>query len=252
MRKNMYIVVWQDMLTQIRNYKWFKTKTEGGESTGFWLLYWFLIFPTVMSIFEEKRKAVIYVSFVCGMVLSSLLGRTCPMRLPKIMYLCPMEAKERRQYLVISYVTKIILVTLLSCVVEAIPYTMGCVAWYEAVIAVFSIVMAAIGMNMAGGNRTFQSSDEKDIALKKRCSSYPLWLMGQQIYAMFYYVIMFLGREMVAGENMPWLTMVLYLILSVINLLLTLMLLTFFRRTTEVLMNYEMVYEVDRTRRSAS
>lgn len=252
MRKRMYIVVWQDMLTQIRNYKWFKTKTEGGASTGFWLLYLFCILPTVLNMFQEKKRAVIYFSFVGGLVLSMLMGRICPMRLPKIMYLCPMEAKERRQYLVISYVTKIFLVTLLSCVVEVIPYALGYVTWYAAVMAVFSIVMAAIGMNVAGGDRAFQPSDEKDRALKKRCSSYPLWLIGQQIYAMFYFVIMFLGQEVVDGENMPWIIMALCLFLSVINLSLTLKLLSFFQETTEVLMNYEMVYETDRVRRSTT
>ncbi len=252
MRKKMYIVVWQDMLTQIRNYRWFKTTAEGGESTGFWLLYLFLILPIVSSIFEEKRKAVIYFSFTCGLVLSSLLGRICPMRLPKIMYLCPMEAKERRQYLKISYVTKVMISVLLSCIVLAIPLSLGYVTWYSALIAIFSIAMLAIGTNMTGGDKVFQTSDTRGRALKKSCSSYHLWMIGQQIYAMFYFVIMLFRQEVVDGENMSWIIMALCLFLSVINLSLTLKLLSFFQGTTEVLMNYEMVYEVDRTRRSAS
>ena len=252
MRKKMCIVVWHDMLTQIRHYKWFKKEKENGVSTVLWLLYFWGILPAVTGMFQEKRRAVIYFSFLCGLVLSVTLGRICPMRLPKIMYLCPMEARERRQYLMISYVTKILLVTLLSCAIEVIPYALGYVTWYAAVMAVFSIVMVAIGMNMAGGERAFLPSDEKDRALKKRCFGYPAWLVGQQIYAMLYYVVIFIEQEVMERESMPWLMIVFYLVLSAINLLLTVMVLTFFQGTTEVLMNYEMVYETDRVRRSTS
>lgn len=34
-KKNMCVVVWRDMLTQIRNYKWFKSNRDNGSITFF-------------------------------------------------------------------------------------------------------------------------------------------------------------------------------------------------------------------------
>lgn len=253
MKKNMCTVVWRDMLVQVKNYKWFEKKTDNGSPTGFWLFYLFFILPVVWNVFQEKKAAVIYFSCVCVLVLSMLLGRICPMRLSKIMYLCPMTAEERRQYLVISYVTKVLIGVLLSCIVEAIPFALGYVTWYSAVMAVFSVVMLAMGVNMAGGDRAFHPSDFKNRALKRRCYGYNGWMIGQQIYAVIYCIAMFVWQftgAIVGEEKMSRIGIVLCLIFSAINLLLTLILLTFFKGTTEVIMNYEMVYETDRTRRS--
>lgn len=252
MRKNMCMIVWRDMLHQIRNYKWFGKGENGEPSSGFWIIYIFFIMTISGKLWLDKTAAILYFTFATTLVLSMLFGRICPMRLPEIMYLCPMEAEERRQYLKISYVTKVMISVLLSCMVEAIPLALGYVTWYSALMAVFSVAMLAISINMAGGDRAFQSSDAKDRALKKRCSSYPLWLIGQQIYAMFYLVVIFVRQMSSEAEDITWILMVLCLVLSVINLLLTVIVLTFFKGTTEVLMNYELVYETDRTRRSTT
>lgn len=250
MRKtNMCIVVWRDMLAQIKNYKWFKANTENGSAPIFWMIYFFCIIPLIWGAFENRKAGVLYFSFAIALVLSLLLGRICPMRLPKIMYLCPMEAEERRKYLVTSYVTKVLVSVLLSCIAEAIPYALGYVTWYSALMAAFSVAMLTISTNMAGGDRVFQASDAKDRALKKRCSGYNGWMIGQQIYAIFYFIIMFLGQEMTSEENMPSIMLVLFMILTAINLFLTLRLLTFFKGTLEVLMNYESVYEIEEVKK---
>lgn len=248
-KKNMCVVVWRDMLTQIRNYKWFKSNRDNGSITFFWVIYFLCIMPLIWDAFENIKTAVLYFAFAIAFVFSMLLGTICPMRLPKIMYLCPMEAEERRKYLLTSYVTKVLLSILLSCIVEAVPYVLGYVTWYSAFMAVFSIAMLSISINMAGGDRAFQPSDTKDRALKKRCSGYPGWLIGQQIYAVFYFIVMFVGQEMTSEKNMPWAVLVFYMISTVINLFLALKLLTFFKGTLAVLMNYESVYETEEARK---
>lgn len=252
MRKNMCRMVWRDMLHQIRNYKWFRKKENGEVETpmGLWVIYALFLMTISEKGWQDKKTTILYFSFIITLFLSMLFGRICPMRLPKIMYLCPMEARERRQYLRISYVTKVVISVLLSCIVEIILFALGCVTWYSALMAIFSVAMLGISINMAGGDRAFQPSDAKDRALKKSCSGYPLWLIGQQIYAIFYLIVIFVGQMSFREENMPWLLLVCCLVLSVINLVLTLRLLAFFQGTTEVLMNYELVYETDTTRRS--
>lgn len=248
-KKNMCVVVWRDMLTQIRNYKWFKSNRDNGSITFFWVIYFLCIMPLIWDAFENIKTAVLYFAFAIAFVFSMLLGTICPMRLPKIMYLCPMEAEERRKYLLTSYVTKVLLSILLSCILEAVPYALGYVTWYSAFMAVFSIAMLSISINMAGGDRAFQPSDTKDRALKKRCSGYTGWLIGQQIYAVFYFIVMFVGQEMTSEKNIPWAALVFYMISTVINLFLTLKLLTFFKGTLAVLMNYETVYETEEARK---
>jgi len=57
MRKKMCIVVWHDMLTQIRHYKWFKKEKENGVSTVLWLLYFWGILPAVTGMFQEKETS---------------------------------------------------------------------------------------------------------------------------------------------------------------------------------------------------
>ena len=248
-KKNMCVVVCRDMLTQIRNYKWFKSNKDNGSITFFWVIYFLCIMPLIWDAFENIKTAVLYFAFAIAFVFSMLLGKICPMRLPKIMYLCPMEAEERRKYLLTSYVTKVLLSILLSCILEAVPYALGYVTWYSAFMAVFSIAMLSISINMAGGDRAFQPSDTKDRALKKRCSGYTGWLIGQQIYAVFYFIVMFVGQEMTSEKNIPWAALVFYMISTVINLFLTLKLLTFFKGTLAVLMNYETVYETEEARK---
>lgn len=252
MKKSMCIVVWHDMLNQIRNYKWFKTKTENSTPVSYWIMYIFCVMPTIGNIFKTKETAILYFSLVVALVMSLMLVTICPMRLPKIMYLCPMEAKERRQYLITSYASKVVLSVLISSLAEIIPLVLGYITWYAAAMVVFATAMLSMSINMAGGDRAFQASDEKDRALKKRNSNYPLWLIGQQIYAFFYFVAAFIGIGATGGKNAPLALLVFYLILSVINLFLTLKLLRLFPGMLEILMNYEMVYEVDRTRRSTS
>lgn len=250
MKKSMCVMVWKDMLKQIRSYKWFRKKTENGTSVSFWICYIFCILPSVGNVFREKESAVLYFTLVVALLPSMMLGTICPMRLPKIMYLCPMEAKERRQYLTTSYVSKVVLSVLISSLAEIIPLVLGYITWYAAVMVVFAVAMLSMSINMAGGDRVFQASDEKDRALKKRNSNYPLWLIGQQIYAFVYFIAAFIGIVVTGGKNAPLAVLVFYLILSVINLFLTLKLLSFFPGMLEILMNYELVYEVDRTRRS--
>lgn len=251
MRRSMCRMVWRDMLQQIKKYKWFKKGENGEMPIGFWCMYALFIMTISEKGWQDKKISILFlILFVSTLFFGMLLGRICPMRLPKIMYLCPMEARERRQYLKISYVTKIIVSVLLSGIVEIVAFALDCVTWYSALMAVFSVAMLVIGINMAGGDRAFQASDAKDRALKKSCSGYPAWLIGQQIYAIFYFIVIFVGLS-IREENISWIMMVYYLVLSAINLLLTLKLLTFYKGTTGVLMNYEMVYEIDRTRRSA-
>lgn len=54
---------------------------------------------------------------------------------------------------------------------------------------------------------------------------------------------------MTSEKNIPWAALVFYMISTVINLFLTLKLLTFFKGTLAVLMNYETVYETEEARK---
>ena len=250
MGKRMCFMVWRDMRMQIRNYQWFRRQENG--ASGIWvIIYLFGFLPVWCGIFETPGRAVTYFMTVISLLMAMLLGKICPMSLPLMMYLCPMKAQERRKYLVTAYLAKVFCATFISVISGVILFRFGLISWYVAVLLIFAVVMAALGRNMAGAERAFQSSSQRDMALKERCHGYFGWMTAQQIYSIFYFIVVFSG--MATGQDQGSISSVevwLLVIFSGIYLLLTLLVLSYFKGTLEVMMNYEVVGRTEKAGRA--
>lgn len=72
-------------------------------------LLFFLMFLSILLMLDLKGKGIIVLAIFVPMFLSFFSGLLRPIRPGKMMYLCPMDRKERRSYIYGSYYFRIIL-----------------------------------------------------------------------------------------------------------------------------------------------
>lgn len=241
MKKSMCFMVWRDMLMQIRNYKWFRRNEENTIAT--WrIIYWSLVFPIWCGDWKGGRMMIEFGIFLIIFGTAMLLISVCPASLPKMMYLCPMEAQERKKYLVTAYLIKVLFTIVVCSIVEMTMLGLGAISWYGAAVSVFSVAMMAIGGNMPEAVRAYQPADERNGVLQAKCRGYLKWLTAQQVYSMVYLIFVFSGIAATADISSA-IEMGVVIAMSVANLLLTLWVLSYFKRALEVMMDYEMMYE---------
>lgn len=229
------------MKAQARNSIGFKGK-DNGVAYGWLMVYMLFILPFLSTVFSEKEITIYYYLTAVAIVVTPVLNNIFPMGLPKIMYLCPMGAGERKRYLVTAYVFKVSISVMVIAITQIILLGVEIIPLYSALGMIFSITMVALGMNMAGSERVFQASDKQDKALRERCHGYFGRLGIQLIYSLCYMLIFFMGRDFDFQPMGRWETFF-WIIGAVINLLLTILVLTNFKGAIEVVMNYEVSYK---------
>lgn len=238
-------IVLHDMAAQIKHF----SMDEFIKSGNWWMIIYLLVFfPFIMHAFDEVYTTVSCYGVVLGVVVAILVGRLCPMQLPKMMYLCPMGEQERRQYIASAYWIKVGVTTAFIAIVNIILVVIGYYSWYGALYVVYAIFMIALGNNMLWSGVAYQNTNKRNLPEGENLQGYQLWVIVQQMASVMYAVFLCV----VCGNGMCtefWEGIVFMAIMPGIVLLLTVKLLTYWKRVIKTVSSYECMYGSDGTKR---
>lgn len=129
----------------------------------FWMLYWFVIYPLIMSLVNENSAEIydVMALMFMRMIPFFIMGWSninSKFLMPKVMYLSPMKEQERKEYINYIVMIKIGVSVLLSVCIEVVwgiftGFHMGKVL--VAVVANLSIGVATYFTNKKQGVNTF-------------------------------------------------------------------------------------------------
>lgn len=64
-----------------------------------WVLYCLIVLPLLLGYFESPRKAAVYLAAAIPFLLCILQMGLCPLRIPEMLFLCPLDEAMRMQYI---------------------------------------------------------------------------------------------------------------------------------------------------------
>lgn len=91
----------------------------------FWIAYAFFVLPAPYKFYDTGTGAGIYLALAIPMAWCTLESVFCPIRMPKILFLCPMDAQMRQTYIRGTYRFKVVLHTLLGIVGAIVSMAFG-------------------------------------------------------------------------------------------------------------------------------
>ncbi len=83
-------------------FRWSKSKEAYKKGSWYTFFCFLFIVPVNSKFYENERKALAYLCIVIPIMFCMFSSTLHPMRLPKVMFLCPMQESERREYIVQS------------------------------------------------------------------------------------------------------------------------------------------------------
>ena len=91
----MFPMIARGYLTDLKNMRTAERPAFGY----FWVVYCLIVLPLMLGYFEAPRKAVIYLAAAIPFAYGILQMGLCPLRIPEMMFLCPLDAPMRMQYI---------------------------------------------------------------------------------------------------------------------------------------------------------
>ena len=133
----------------VRNYfaafRWNNIKEEMKKGELYYLLfYWLGIIPMLWGVWQTKEETVIYYMLVFPMLFFELSIRIHPMRMPKIMFLCPMNKRMRKEYISKFICFRILNIILVGGIGIAVLMLGGLCDWICAIGLFLNICVVAI------------------------------------------------------------------------------------------------------------
>lgn len=112
-------------------------------SSLFQIIYIFFVLPSLWQFFNSKTKALIYLSLAIPMGWTVMESVFCPIRMSKMMFLCPMDAEMRQRYIRGTYRFKVVLHTALGTVGALMTLALGN-DWLGALGIIFNVLLLSI------------------------------------------------------------------------------------------------------------
>ena len=118
----------------VRNYfvsfKFGNIKNKYNKSWGsvvnlLWVIYFFLAMPAFVGFFDNKDYAITYFCIVTPVFFWIFASAIHPIKLPKIMFICPMKEQERRDYIVKSWIFHVIISMVIGVIGVTILMILG-------------------------------------------------------------------------------------------------------------------------------
>lgn len=94
-------------------FRWEKLK-ETSKGWGWMVIYLLLFYPTWLDVYDSERRTLCYYVISVPILLTIISGSLHPIRLPKIMYLCPLTKEERKDYIRYSTIFCVLMNVLLG------------------------------------------------------------------------------------------------------------------------------------------
>lgn len=221
-------------------FRWGKIK-ESYKSGGWWMYFYLLtLLPAITGFYDRAKDAACYLLVGVPIVFCLFSAPLHPMRLPKIMYLCPMDEKARRSYIEKSGYFRMAFSVLLGIIGALVLIVGGMCDWICGVGLVFNMVVLALfscginangyGTTDANGNRTFDTSDARGVL--------EMWGIIITLISSLGYVAMLAWETTVA----VWVKGIFIGVAVLIQLPIFLKYLTYWEGAVERAMNYERSY----------
>lgn len=175
-------------------FRWQKIKETLKNNGWWWYVYFFTCLPLVLGAYREFEFAVVYYLLGFPMIFTMFLSVHQSMRLPKIMYLCPMSKEERKSYIINSFIVRITvpIVANILCIVLLIlcgfcnPITALGIFISN---VIFSVVYCS-GINVNGYGRMTEKGDRViDIDTREHFLEAGMLLVHALIFAFSYGMI---------------------------------------------------------------
>lgn len=198
MKRSILRLVLRDMAYQLRSFprrnrQGEQTEDKGWGSGWFFWVYLCTFFPVLTHAYDTVEYGVVYWCGVLPLLSAGLLGRACVMRLPRMMYLCPLEQAERRRYMAVQYVVKLAVVLLCCAVFQAVPLALGyCgIGWSGAVM--LAALFLSMGLNLPWSGMAYAPVNVKgSIPQTNELRGYRTVLTVQQVAAVTFYICLLL------------------------------------------------------------
>jgi len=107
-------------------FRWEKSKEWLKNSNGWWLVFYFsFMLPACSRIWSSSVSTKVYLMVVIPFIYGVFSVGIHDKALPKVMYLCPMEQKVRKEYIARSYLFRILMIVILNLVAAFFLLIMG-------------------------------------------------------------------------------------------------------------------------------
>lgn len=155
-------------------FRWQKIKES--HKTGSWWpgIYFLSVCPALLHVFDDYESILLYYLITIPLVFSMFVPTMHNMRLPKLMYLCPLNTEQRREYIVKSGAVRIIMSVLLDIIGVSILLACGICDWLMAISIFLNLALLSVaigsGININGygkitdkGYRVIDPKNKKEL-----------------------------------------------------------------------------------------
>lgn len=213
-----------------------------------WFSYLYLLgaAPLIMGVYKRVSFTITYYALIIPFVLIFLLARILPMRLPKIIYLCPLNEQERRSYIITTFWMKMLISMLLFLVADGVLMAYGYLTVIGAVFACLTAFCILLTANMHNSRTQIARTgwEETAIEVPEQIKGLTGWYAGQTIAAIIYIICLVLcgtGTGILEIKTLVG-KVILFGIAPAIIVGLTIMTMSYFEHVVALSINYEEAY----------
>lgn len=197
MRRGMLRMVLRDMALQLRQFprrNRRRTEHSGERRLGDGWFFWFYLctfFPVMIHAYDSVADTVVYWCSVLPVLAAGILCSACSMRLPRMMYLCPMGKPERRRYMTFVFEVKAAAVFCLCLLFQAIPLALGYCNVWRCMEILLAVMFLSLGLNLPWSGMAYRPVwDNGDMPKAEGLKGYRGLLLFQQLVAAFFYILL--------------------------------------------------------------
>ena len=182
--------VWLDYL---EGFRWSKIKAFYNFSRAWIFIYMLTMLPVIVQNNHEEIVLTEYYLTVIPLLLGIHTMAIIPLRLPKQMYLCPMEMRERQQYLKQMFWVRLIIPVLFGAVVHVAGVMIGRFDWGYVGKQIFGLVSIMISGSITfypGSTMDRDNDKEKEHFTDKRLSGLKTIGLTGQVTSLIYVLLL--------------------------------------------------------------
>lgn len=117
-------------------------------NSGFFLYFYLLLYPAIVGKEYGFKQDSIYYVTILAYVFATLVSRMFPNRLEKTMYFCPMERKEREEYVRTAYWFRVLVAVVPLSILQLVMVVVGWIPLWSAAMVIITVFCHALNMNI--------------------------------------------------------------------------------------------------------
>ena len=221
-----------------------KLKKAMGNS-GWWMyLYFGAVLPMMFQVLRSARGTTIYYLICLPILFGVLTSMLHPLKLPKVMFLCPMQEELRKKYIVRSVLFRggVLLTITFICVVILLSMR-ACDGLTAGVLILNMTVMTLVFCGYNGVQKTDKAANQRSVADNVMDMASPtMGVAGAVALVLSLVSSMLLAFFMAKGDVEDWLTFIFAGVAIFLQIPLTIPLLKNWNNAMECAASYERSY----------